>query len=104
MAGKLPGDIERTITFHSFTVDGPMEYTNTSGTAYAVVTDKAYRVKTSYDVTRKVLIGVERSQTQRDRYVDVIYTCYTVNWSDGPNCVCYAEKNAYPAVLGEVIE
>jgi hypothetical protein len=103
MAGMLAGDLKRDVVFHSFSVDGPMDYTNTSGTEYAVITDKAYRVVTNFDVIRKVDIGVG-TQTQKDSYRDVIFTCYTVNWSDGPNCVCYAEKNAYPAVLGEVVE
>ncbi len=95
-------EINRKIFFHSFQVGAPTSYKNVNG-RYATLTDKAYPVSTSFDVDIKSKIGMEKIQTVRWKYVNVLYMCYPVEWSQGKTCVCFGEKNAASVNNGDVV-
>ncbi len=95
-------EINRKIFFHSFKVGAPTSYKNVNG-RYATLTDNAYPVSTSFDVDIKSKIGMEKTQTIRWKYVNVLYMCYPVEWSQGKTCVCFGEKNAASVNNGDVV-
>lgn len=89
------------VVFHTFDVKGPMKYQNLQD-RYSTVTDKAYRVTTSYDVIIKG-DAMGTNKIYRNKYENSVYMFYTAQWSDGLNCIHFAEKNPFAIVEHEEI-